>query len=214
MNVMLDAVVREKIARWKEFESQLPEQVSVPSLRCLAGNWGESLDTVTSRRLAKIASGATEAPMFLILYGPPGVGKTSLAAALSKNLFVKQDYGSLQYVTGPDLLWQLSFGNTDGAQPVKRYVNSDILLLDDIGIADANITPTRREGMWNIVNSRWGRGHKALTIIITNADVAPGAAGKGSALSEIFGESARDRITDEALIVKFTGKSKRRNSRA
>lgn len=194
-----NVLIKERVKALKDFREELPEHITgVQARDIVETNWGGALSAVSVNRMRDIANGKIR-PRFIILTGPAGVGKSTLAATLSERLFVKNGYSSLEYVTGPELMRSLSFDNMNG-DPTKKFVNAGVLMLDDLGVTDVNMTPIRQEGIWTIINSRWGKPN-SLTIITTNLQPAD--------VKNIVGTTAWDRMQSTGEIVVMDGKSKR-----
>lgn len=201
---MARVLAREKIKELERFEGLLPEQiVGQPLVDLRDSNWGESVDNVKRDELLRIVRGGNKAPRFFIFSGPAGIGKSSLATSLARRLFLSGPHQSMGYTTGPELMHSLSFDNNNG-NPTSKLIKPDILLMDDIGVTDMNLTPIRQEGLWSIINSRWGKPN-SVTFITTNLSL--------SDLQETFNKTAWDRIKTDSFIAIMKGQSKRRRKR-
>ena len=104
---------------------------------------GKSLDTfefdkLTSVKAAQIASFAettkwVEQAHNLILFGPSGVGKTHLAAAIGRRLIEKGMRVYFAKTTALVQAMQLAYGNQRLHNALEKLAKFDLLILDDIG---------------------------------------------------------------------------------
>lgn len=191
----------ESVARWRR---SLP-----PALRgydmdeLLETNWGGRI-SVTGKR--KVLDYMEEQTPFMILGGGAGLGKSLMAAEICGRLLDDGSVSSALFADSPTFLDDLSFRHTD-VDPVSKLVGPDILLLDDVGAGTTDLTSTRRNGIWSLVNRRWASGK--TTVMTTNLPMAS-SQGEGLGLMDWFGESAWDRIVDNLTLVTFTGHSVRK----
>lgn len=169
----------------------------------LETNWGGRI-SVTGKR--KILDYMDDQTPFLILCGGAGLGKSLMAAEICGRLLDDGSVSSALFADSPTFLDDLSFRHTD-VDPVSKLVNPDILLFDDVGAGTTDLTATRRNGIWSLVNRRWAAGK--TTVMTTNLPMAT-TGDEGLGLMDWFGESAWDRIVDNLTLVSFTGTSVRK----
>lgn len=127
-----------------------------------------------AQRINKWEEFSDEAKNSLVFYGPMGVGKTGLCAAVMNRLSA-QGYQGILYRRTSDLMQDLqdAFNDKDKASEagemsflarIGRYKNAKILMLDEWNIE--NVTDFRRQSMEDIIRHRHGRD--LPTLITTN----------------------------------------------
>lgn len=108
----------------------------------------------------------TSSPRNLLLYGPPGVGKTFLSASIAR--VVSQRGFSVVYDTAIQIFYQFEmdkFTHDPAAmENAKRYLTCDLLILDDLG--SEFISPMVKSSLYQLVNARLVANRS--TVISTN----------------------------------------------
>ena len=138
----------------------------------------------------------------LLLFGDPGLGKTFLSACIAR---VVSDEGySVVYDTASRIFAQFEAAkfrrddNQDGEDDVKRYLNCDLLIMDDLGTE--MMTSFVQSALYQIINDRLLSGKK--TIINTNLD--PVEIGKR------YSRQIQSRLEGEYQILPFVGEDIRK----
>lgn len=152
--------------------------------------------------LAKIKRYVKKPNNFMILRGPKGTGKTTLAVTLGTHML---DIGSVnvaRYVSVTWLLQKFSFPD-DGFDPVAYCTYPDLLILDDVGASTESITAHQKRNLWSVIDYRWS--HNKPTIMTSNMSISSNEDGQG--MVDWFGESAWDRIQDDLALVMLLGDS-------
>lgn len=193
-----------------QFSRSVPKKYSCKDFdEVLKNRWQGTITSVSRKRIEKYLRQPTS---FLVLHGGVGLGKTIMAVEIAKRLIENRHVYSALYISNSRLMNQLSFGADDGKNVVDRMCKPDVLVLDDIGSGSVDLTPTRKNGLWAIVNQRWSDGK--ITIITTNLPVNPDDGDElNMTLPELVGESAWDRIVEGSCAIEFKGKSMRQNPR-
>lgn len=148
----------------------------------------------------------------LILKGPVGVGKTTLAATLIGQMIWDGLAGTGGYCPMPTIVSDMSYGRREGIDVVRQFSEPDILLLDDVGASNDGLTAFQRQQLWSIVNNRTTstpENHlgRQLTILTTNMSIT--GSGRHTGLIEWFGEPAWDRIIGNTTFIEMSGESLR-----
>lgn len=131
---------------------------------------GKTISVAVQRKklteaLTALRTYASEPRDWLYLYGPPGAGKSHLAAAVA-NALAREGY-ALAYESVPELLAFVKHGFEDGSADERFDALKvvDVLILDDIGTE--NPTPWAKETLFRLVNERVNR-MEGLTIFTSN----------------------------------------------
>jgi DNA replication protein DnaC len=142
-------------------------------------------------------------------YGPNGTGKTHLAAmiglwAMQRGVLVR--FSTMQGIINEVKAW---YGSKDRINPLDRYINAKLLIVDDIGSERA--TENTQDVTLTLVNERMNA--KRPTIYTSN--IKPDALGRKLANGEtIAGNRLAERIVGMAYPVEVVSRegSYRRSS--
>jgi DNA replication protein DnaC len=141
----------------------------------------------------------------VILYGPPGVGKTHLAQALG-NQACRIGHTTL-FLKSTKLFRGLNNARADGTweKALKKLLLPDLLIIDDFGLSA--MTMTQAEEFYEIIAERYQRGS-----IIVTSNRPP-----GDWLSlfpdQVMANSAMDRLAHRAHHIAMKGESYRKKTR-
>lgn len=101
----------------------------------------------------------------LLLYGPPGAGKTHLAVSILREVVWTDAPASALFLNVPEWLDMLRASYGDGEPPANPS-GYEVVVLDDLG-AEA-LTSWSRERIYSLVNHR--EQAQLLTLVTTNCD--------------------------------------------
>ena len=136
----------------------------------------------------------------LLLTGPPGVGKTHLAAAVVRALAARRKIHSAWFMYVSDFLTTMRLKmKDDHAQLdlIERASTTELLVWDDLG--SHNTTPWVRENLSLIINKRYVR---RLPMIVTTNDSL-------DTLSTTLGSRAVSRLYEMMELVSLDGEDYR-----
>lgn len=113
---------------------------------------------IAARRYAAAPEG------WLYLYGPPGAGKSHLAAAIANDLAKNGE--PVAYASVPDILAFVKRGMGDGSADMRfdGLLSVDVLILDDLGTE--NSTAWSVETIFRLIDER--EKHDRTTVITSN----------------------------------------------
>jgi DNA replication protein DnaC len=147
------------------------------------------------RKWAKSRTGDLAKP-WLVLRGPPGRGKTSLAIGIARHRLQADLATDAAFTSVPDLLDRLraTFDRAGRAEEreadvMEELCDADLLILDDVGAE--HTTTWAVERLFTLLNHR--HGEHLSTIITTNLDAAQ--------LSQRLGDRLAWRIAEMSEVV-------------
>lgn len=202
-------IVQARIKEYHAKELQKWEDSIPLSLRgydydeLMDNNWNGKISNISRNKVINYIKDPTP---FLLLHGGSGLGKTIMGVEIIKKLISEEKITSAIYMDTPTLLHEMSYSNHK-QDLLRKTTHPDLLLLDDVGAGSTEMTPTRKSGVWSIINKRWTDGKK--TIITTNLPIT--SQNNVTGLQDWFGISAWDRISDNLTDVIFKGNSMRGN---
>jgi DNA replication protein DnaC len=133
----------------------------------------------------------------LVLAGPTGTGKTRLAYAITRHLFVEREISSWALLPMPMLLSMLRPGGSGDADSFTHLATHDLLVLDDVGAERP--TDWTVEQMDALVDLRWRYG--LPTIVTTNLT--------GAEFRAHVGDRVHSRLVVDGVAVTLTGADRR-----
>jgi DNA replication protein DnaC len=138
----------------------------------------------------------------LLLQGPPGVGKTHLAVALSTRAI--ENGFSVSFYHVDEWMYQLKRdGSLDPSQlKHRKYMASNLLVLDEFGYQSMS----REEAnlFFRVINYRYQRGS---TVITTNKGISAWPEVLGG--DEVLAGAILDRVLHSATVLNIQGRSYR-----
>jgi len=140
------------------------------------------------------------------LVGNPGVGKTHLAVALLKELFLKKNIAGLFYDTN-SLLFKLraSFDGVESSREIlEEVINTPILVLDDLG--SERLSDWAKDILHYIIINRY---NDLKPMIITSNIKLKGKSEFEESLEERMGSSIASRLAEVCEILPVKGQDMR-----
>ncbi len=202
----LQRLVEEEIAHRQETRiARATHRARFPFLKTL-----EEFDFTFQKSIQRKALGPYLGPELvsggrnLILYGPPGVGKTALCIALAYKAI---QYGAdALFVTCTELIGDLAGARQRGQWPERlaHYLEPDVLVVDEVGYLSYG--PDAANVLFPVVDKRYLRGDRPV-LLTTNKD--PHAWG-GVLHDEDLSAAILDRLLHRGEILKVSGRSYRR----
>ncbi|MDP3987612.1 MAG: chromosomal replication initiator protein DnaA [Candidatus Levybacteria bacterium] len=120
----IEAVEKTSVARLSRVRSDFTFQT-------LAVSSSNQLAFVSAQTIAKNL-GKTYNPFFI--YGPVGVGKTHLMQAIGNEVFQKESFRKIIYITSEEFTNEVveAIRTNDTARMKKRFRTTDLLIIDDV----------------------------------------------------------------------------------
>lgn len=138
----------------------------------------------------------------LILSGPPGLMKTTMAAAVLRQLLETTERGNGYMIPMPSLIDNLfamrSADREEAAAYERRIRTCDLLVLDDLG-GEITGQPWVMAKVDSIITERYNR--MRAVIVTTNLD--------GAALAGAYSGRILDRLRSTSTMIRFSGNSLR-----
>lgn len=203
------AFIDKQVSRWEESTPGTMRGISLQdAIETVSENVPKS-----SMQMRNIQSYVQDDKKFLILSGAPGLGKTTLAYCVAKELIETLRCVSFYNTTYAQLMTNISFAHDKeyGDTEWMKKSTADLYFIDDVGAGNFTMTPTQNRGLWELINRRWEFGKK--TILTTNL---PLKTEKKDVLSveEVLGPAIWDRVSSNGYLTQLSkGKSLRQEDR-
>lgn len=194
-----DALYKEKsVDRWLNSFPAIHRGYSLDDIK--HEKWGGRLNSSEVVQVLKyVASGGSR---FLLLQGPEGVGKSTLGVTIISDLVHQTGHAAAHHVV-PRLLASFSHPR-DGEDPLRDASRVPILMLDDMGAGNGEMTPHQQRSMWALIDARWSNP-ELRTIITTNMSQSNQREGMG--LQAWLGPPAWARVADDLTQINIRGES-------
>lgn len=198
--------IRDRINTWN---NSIPEAFRGHDLNVLLESRVNG--NIPPAAVADIRAWMKEPTPFMLMHGPSGLGKTLMAFLIAGEMLVTGAVSTARYIPATRLLDGLSdYSDREGGGILGRSKHPELLILDDLGSGGMDMSPTRRTGLWELIDYRWSIGKH--TIITTNLATTESVDDDHPdfTVEDYMGHSAWDRMTDKRVDIPFRGETSRK----